>query len=85
MEFRTTNIVWEEDWGVATVGEFVIELKRSNNKLIEAKVKEVLSYTKSHTEIPYVANIEDRYITVDMGFCGIKKYELVNDALIELY
>lgn len=85
MEYRKTNVAWEEDRAVANCGEFIIELKRRNNKLLEANVKEVLSYTKSHIEIPYVANVGDNYIAVNMGFCGIKKYELVDDTLIELY
>lgn len=85
MEFRTTKIVWKDDRAVAKLGDFIIDLKRKNDQLVEAKVTEVLSYTSSNVQIPYVTNVEKNYIAVNMGFCGVKKFELVEENLKELY
>ncbi|MDO7787580.1 hypothetical protein [Desulforamulus aquiferis] len=85
MESRTTHLIWKEDRAVTKFGEFVIELKRRNNRLMDAKVKEILSCSKSCAQIPYATSIKGNYIAVNMGFCGIKKYELVGDTLKELY
>ena len=91
MEKRAAKIEWRDDKATVKIGEFVIELQRGNNELIEVKAKEFFCNVKpcaeypDRAEYPYSTLIQGNYIKVNMGSCGLKKFELANDTLIEIY